>query len=107
MRPTLDDSVRSYHHHPSEAGVTDFGFDPEAADAAADLAGDLGAQFLEGATLGEDVSDVAMSHDDREEESDTPLLLEDEDELSTERPLDPALPSPGPHRRRARHARRA
>ncbi len=40
--PTLDDENRNYHHHPSDAGTTEFGFDPDAADAAADLAGELG-----------------------------------------------------------------
>ncbi|MFT3771906.1 MAG: hypothetical protein QM820_41385 [Minicystis sp.] len=40
--PTLDDEHRNYHHHPNDAGSVEFGFHPEAADAAADLAGDLG-----------------------------------------------------------------
>lgn len=37
------------------------------ADAAADLAGDLSAQFLEGATSGEDVSERAVADDEAEE----------------------------------------
>lgn len=73
--PTLDDEARSYRHHPSDAGATEFGFDPEAADAAADLAGDLGSAFLEGATRGEDLSDVAASRD--LDEDDLPLVLDE------------------------------
>ncbi|MGK3962964.1 hypothetical protein WMF38_02090 [Sorangium sp. So ce118] len=73
--PTLDDESRGYHHHPNDAGCTEFEVNPDAADAAADLASDLGAEFLEGATRGQDISDVAMSHDD----DDLPYLLEDED----------------------------
>jgi hypothetical protein len=79
--PTLDDEVRSYHHHPNDAGVTEFGFDPEAADAAADLAGELGSQYLEGATRGEDLSDRVMREEDRSE-NEVPFLIEDELEPS-------------------------
>ncbi|WP_437932242.1 hypothetical protein WMF37_24315 [Sorangium sp. So ce291] len=75
--PTLDDESRGYHHHPNDAGCTEFEVNPDAADAAADLASDLGAEFLEGATRGQDISDVAMSHDD--DDGDLPYLLEDED----------------------------
>lgn len=67
--PTLDDEVRNYHHHPNESGVVDFEVDPYAGDAAADLAGDLGSEFLEGATRGQDVSDVMMTRDDQEGEA--------------------------------------
>jgi hypothetical protein len=74
--PTLDDEVRDYHHHPNESGSVEFHVDPEAADAAADLAGDLGAEFLEGATRGQDLSDVISSHEDGDVEP--PLLLDDE-----------------------------
>jgi hypothetical protein len=75
-KPTLDDEQRRYHHHPNDAGSTEFGYDPEAADAAADLAGDMGQSFLEGATRGDDVSDiVAMASDAAEDE--LPLLLEE------------------------------
>jgi hypothetical protein len=77
--PTLDDEVRRYHHHPSDAGTTAFGFDPEAADAAADLAGEMGSAFLEGATRGEDPSDLAAQRSDRDED-DLPLLLDEEGE---------------------------
>lgn len=79
--PTLDDEVRGYHHHPNEVGTTEFGFDPEAADAAADLAGDLGSQFLEGATRGEDISD-RMVRAEEEAEVDVSFLLEEETELT-------------------------
>ncbi|AUX43279.1 hypothetical protein SOCE26_047230 [Sorangium cellulosum] len=79
--PTLDDEVRGYHHHPNDAGSTGFESNPDAADAAADLASDLGAEFLEGATRGQDLSDVVMSHDD---DGDLPYLLEDEDVESAE-----------------------
>jgi hypothetical protein len=93
--PTLDDAVRAYHHHPNDAGATEFGFDPDAADAAADLAGDLGTTFLEGATSGDDMSDIAAMHDDRDD-SDVPFLLEDEDEefASPGRAAEPASPEP-------------
>ncbi|KYF67296.1 hypothetical protein [Sorangium cellulosum] len=80
--PTLDDEVRGYHHHPNDAGTTEFEVNPDAADAAADLASDLGAEFLEGATKGQDMSDVAMSHDD--DDGDLPYLLEDEEVESVE-----------------------
>ncbi|XYI03466.1 hypothetical protein ACMHYB_28325 [Sorangium sp. So ce1128] len=80
--PTLDDESRGYHHHPNDAGCTEFEVNPDAADAAADLASDLGAEFLEGATKGQDISDVAMSHDD--DDGDLPYLLEDEDVESVE-----------------------
>jgi hypothetical protein len=75
--PTLDDEVRGYHHHPNDAGSIEFEVNPDAADAAADLASDLGAEFLEGATRGQDLSEVMMSHED--EEGDLPYLLEDEE----------------------------
>jgi hypothetical protein len=74
--PTLDDEVRNYRHHPNEAGTTEFAFDPEAADAAADLAGELGSQFLEGATRGEDLSSRVPSEEDQEE-NELPFLIED------------------------------
>lgn len=67
--PTLDDEARNYHHHPNESGVVDFEVDPYAGDAAADLAGDLGSEFLEGATRGQDMSDVMMTRDDQEGEA--------------------------------------
>ncbi|HSN97963.1 MAG TPA: hypothetical protein VLS89_06680, partial [Candidatus Nanopelagicales bacterium] len=74
--PTLDDEARHYRHHPNESGVVDFDVDPYAGDAAADLAGDLGSEFLEGATRGQDMSDVMMSRDDQE--GDAPFLYEEE-----------------------------
>jgi hypothetical protein len=82
--PTLDDEKRSYRHHPNDAGTTAFGFDPDAADAAADLAGELGSTFLTGATYGEDMSDVKMA---REEQDENELrLVIDEDESPSGQP---------------------
>ncbi len=75
--PTSDDDVRQHPHHPNEGATMEFDVDPEAADAAADLAGDLGAQYLEGATFGEDVSERAIE-DTEAEEAELPLLLEEE-----------------------------
>jgi hypothetical protein len=75
--PTLDDENRRFHHHPNDAGTTDFAFDPEAADAAADLAGDLGATFLTGATRGEDMSDLVSMAEDQAE-NDVPFVIEEE-----------------------------
>lgn len=66
--PTLDDEVRDYHHHPNEPGAVGFDVSPYSADAAADMAGDLGSEFLEGATRGQDMSDLIMSRDDAEGE---------------------------------------
>src|SRR5262245_60076328 len=73
--PTLDDEV-SLYHRPRDARRSAFGFDPDAADAAADMAGDLGTSFLSGATRGDDMSDVTFSRED-EEESDLPLVIEE------------------------------
>ncbi len=82
--PTLDDEKRSYRHHPNDAGTTEFGFDPDAADAAADLAGELGATFLTGATYGEDMSDVRMT---REEQDESELrVIDDEESAGVEPP---------------------
>jgi len=77
--PTLDDEKRSYRHHPNDAGTTAFGFDPDAADAAADLAGELGATFLSGATYGEDMSDVTMTREEAQEASDLRVVDEEEE----------------------------
>ncbi|HVY46119.1 MAG TPA: hypothetical protein VHB21_09580, partial [Minicystis sp.] len=75
--PTLDDEHRAFHHHPNEAGAVTFGFDPENADAAADLAGELGAQFLEGATRVEDLSSrVTVAEDSFDAE--VPMIIEEE-----------------------------
>jgi hypothetical protein len=93
-KPSLDDEVQVYHHSPSEP-ATHFGFDPDAADAAADLAGELGATFLAGATRGEDMSEVTLS--ENEDENEVPLVLEEapgEDEGGESLPL--------PRRRRRR-----
>ena len=64
--PSLDDEV-SLYHQPGDARTSGFGYYPDAADAAADLAGDLGATFLSGATRGEDESDIISSLEDRDE----------------------------------------
>jgi hypothetical protein len=73
---TIDDESRESHHHPNDAGVVEFEVDPEEADAAADLAGDLGAQFLEGATFAEDRSERA-NHDSDASEAGVPFLLDE------------------------------
>ncbi|MCC6558355.1 MAG: hypothetical protein IT372_35900, partial [Polyangiaceae bacterium] len=81
--PTLDDDARDYHHHPNESGAVEFEVNPYSDDAAADLAGDLGSEFIEGATRGQDMSDVVMSRD--EAESELPFLVETEAEPPPER----------------------
>lgn len=91
VTPTLDDPRRDYHHHPNDPATTDFDVDPDAADAAADLAGDLGAQFLEGATMVEDMSERAIIDADASEEAELPYLFEEsmeEDELEDLEPPD-------------------
>jgi hypothetical protein len=97
--PTLDDEVRRYHHHPNDAGCTEFETNPDVADAAADLASDLGAEFLEGATRGQDLSDVVMSYEDSEGE--LPYLLENEEiDTSGSTPEEERQPATGKPRRR-------
>lgn len=64
--PTLDDSDRTLYHHPNEPISEGLTSDPIAADAAADLAGELGADFIEGATGGRDRSDVILSEEGTE-----------------------------------------
>lgn len=90
MTPTLDDPHRVEHHHPSDNPAIEFGVDPEYGDAAGDLATDLGAQFLEGATLGEDMSERAIVDADRDEE--LPFLVEGGlDEAFDEDLIEPGL----------------
>ncbi len=60
-----------------DANVMVFDFDPGHGDAAEDLAGELGAQFIEGATRVEDLSDRVNSADVASE-ADVPMLVEDE-----------------------------
>lgn len=74
--PTLDDEVRHFRHHPNESGSIEFDVDPYAGDAAADLAGDLGSEFLQGATRGQDMSELLMDRDD--DVSDESYLYDDE-----------------------------
>jgi hypothetical protein len=64
--PTLDDSDRTLPHHPNEPISEGFTSDPIAADAAADLAGEFSADFIEGATGGRDRSDVILSDEGTE-----------------------------------------
>lgn len=112
--PTSDDEVRHHPHHPNEPASLEFQVDPDVADAAADLAGDLGAQFLEGATYAEDMSERAIQdaevndHDVayllEEEEVDPSLVAEaNEDERGGDRPRAPAQAprAKRPPRRRA------
>ena len=97
-KPTLDDEHRRYHHHPNESGTTEFAFDPVVGDAAADLAGDFGSQFLEGATRGEDLSERAFGLDD---DTDAPLeMLLDEGSREEDLELTEELPAPPPPGRR-------
>ena len=79
--PTSDDEIRNEHHHPQDAASVGFDADPDAGDAAADLASDLGAQFLEGATYAEDMSERAI-RDAEIAENDLPFLVEDEEPIS-------------------------
>jgi hypothetical protein len=76
--PTLDDEHRSYHHHPQDTAGVLFGFDPIAADAAADLAGELGSQFLEGATRAQDMSERVVEAEDEEEAAGAPFGIDEE-----------------------------
>lgn len=92
--PTLDDEVRDYHHHPNESGSVEFDVNPYSGDAAADLASDLGSEFLEGATRGQDLSDVLMSHDDAEGELPSLLDTESEREGEEEEPAIDTLINP-------------
>jgi hypothetical protein len=101
--PSRDDEVNLYHR-PADENATTFDFDPDAADAAADLAGDMGATFLTGATRGEDVSDVVASEEEQEIENEL-LLVEEEGEgelISTggeeEDEERPVVPPPKPPR---------
>ena len=86
--PSLDDERRRYH-----AGATEFGFDPEAADAAADLAGEMGQSFLEGATRGEDLSDLQAMKSDAEEDE-LSLLIDENDEAFEEDEAEEEPPAP-------------
>lgn len=83
VKPSLDDESRRHRHHPNDAGTTRFSVDPEAADAAADLAGDLGSSFLEGATRGEDLSEVEIELEERQD-SELPFLIEEEGDGGSE-----------------------
>ncbi len=71
---TLEDEARSHRHHPSDTAGVEVSIDPGAADAAADLAGDLGANWLEGATCGEDAADLRH---DRDDDAELPLVLDE------------------------------
>jgi len=105
-KPSLDDEVQVYHHPSIDAAVTEFGVDPDVADAAADLAGDLGATFLSGATRGQDMSDVTLSAEDAEE-SEVPLLLDEPmgEEISEEPVRRARVPAPPRSTTRARGSR--
>jgi hypothetical protein len=73
---TLDDSDRVFRHHPNDSVGEGFSYDPDSADAAADFAGDLGAEFLAGASSGRDMSDLHMSDSDNDD-NETPYLIEE------------------------------
>lgn len=102
--PTLDDSDRVFQHHPNESGSEGLTFDPDSADAAADLAGELGADFVEGATRGRDMSDVMFSEEEDalaetsfivepNEEGELPYDIEEE-QIDLE--MEPLEPEPRP-----------
>src|SRR5688500_6129727 len=74
---TLDDEQRLVPRHANDAGAVEFAVDPEGADAAADLASDLGAQYLEGATFAEDMSERVHEH--WEGSPETPLVIQEEE----------------------------
>lgn len=113
--PTLDDSDRPYRHHPNESGSEALTFDPENADAAADLAAELGADFLEGATRGRNMSDVILS-EEADAMNETSFILEpaddgdesneelDEEPVEVEKPRYEVRPKP-PIKRAAHKAR--
>ena len=76
---------------------------PDVADAARDLAGDLGAQFLEGVTFGEDVSERAIE-DAEANDAELPFLFEAEpSQLVVDEETEPRERSPSrePDRRRS------
>ncbi len=112
--PTLDDSDRQFLHHPNESVGEGFSFDPGNADAAADLAGELGADFVEGATRGRDMSDVMLSDEEDAgsessfiieviDESDETAMQEDAlDDLEIPPEKTPHIPHTGP----VKHGRR-
>ena len=75
--PAPNDEDAPHPHHPNDSGVADFEVNPDAADAARDLAGDLGAQFLEGVTFGEDVSERAIE-DAEANDAELPFLIDHE-----------------------------
>jgi hypothetical protein len=103
--PSRDDEVHLYHR-PRDEGATAFAFDPDAADAAADLAGDLGATFLTGATRGEDVSEVVASAEEVPEDE-LPLVEEEgEGELASPRDEEEQKTRRSGRRRRARRLSR-
>ena len=98
--PAPDDDRVPHPHHPNDSGVADFEVNPDAADAARDLAGDLGAQFLEGVTFGEDVSERAIE-DAEANDAELPFLIDHEaGELVVEDEPEPEAPP------RARQPRR-
>jgi hypothetical protein len=68
---------RNVAEHASEYGPNTavFDFDPRGGDAALDLAGELGAGFLEGATRVDDLGARAITIEDA---SDTPLTIDTE-----------------------------
>ena len=58
MVPTLDDSHRMFRHHPNEPVSEGFSFDPQGADAAADLAGDLAPHMDRGGRVKAYITDI-------------------------------------------------
>jgi hypothetical protein len=75
---SFDDApASSKRRRKDDPNVAVFDFDPGHADAAEDLAGELGIQFVEGATRVEDLSDRVVAVE-VVEESEVGMIIEDE-----------------------------
>jgi hypothetical protein len=85
-----DDDTRNLRHHPNDSGVVDFEVDPDRADAAADLAGDLGMTFLEAAVEGEETTEHVVGEPERASEQKS-FLFDEETEGMYEEVLDEDL----------------
>lgn len=86
---TSDDEVRHRELAPFEEASVEFETDPELADAAADLASELGRGMLDSATSGVDMSEIVPPEESFEEEVGGPFIVsglqageEDEEEFN-------------------------
>jgi hypothetical protein len=91
-----DDEIAEHHLGPLEEASASFRPDPDAGDAGADLADELGRSFLESATTGEDMSELENSEELMASELGEPFLevdvAEEADDAATQ--VDPKPPSP-------------